>query len=113
MFDKYKVIAFVSTAQPVRARTFYHETLGLRLLEDTPFVFVFAAGTTMLRVSKVQRLTLAPYTVLGWKVPDVRATVTELVNKGVIFERYDTLSQDDSGVWTSPRRAPGVLVQGS
>ena len=75
-------------------------------------MFVFAAGTTMLRACQgMQYGALAPYLVLGWKVPDVRATVTELVNKGVIFERYDTLSQDDSGVWTSPRRAPGVLVQ--
>jgi catechol 2,3-dioxygenase-like lactoylglutathione lyase family enzyme len=102
MLDTYDVIAFVATKQPKRALIFYHEVLGLRLLEDTPFALVFAVGATTLRVSKVKEMTPAPYTVLGWKVTDIRSTVTGLTNRGITFERYDGMPQDELGIWTTP-----------
>ena len=102
MLESYEAIAFVSTAQPDRARTFYEGLLGLRLLEDTPFALVFTVGATTLRVSKVNELTPAPYTVLGWKVPDIRSTVTDLTNKGITFMRYEGMPQDDLGIWATP-----------
>ena len=39
---------------------------------------------------------------LGWRVCDIAATVRELTARGVVFLRYDTMGQDDSGVWTTP-----------
>jgi hypothetical protein len=56
----------------------------------------------MLRIAKVQELTAAPYTVLGWTVLDITATATSLVAQGVHFQRYDGLDQDALGIWTSP-----------
>jgi len=56
----------------------------------------------MLRIQKVEQLTPAQHTVLGWGVADIHATVKGLAGKGVAFERYGFLPQDDSGVWTSP-----------
>ncbi len=47
----------------------------------------------------------APYTVLGWQVPDIERTVRELTAVGVAFRRYEGLSQDDLGVWASPAGA--------
>ena len=102
MLGTHDVIAFVATKHPERAKTFYSSVLGLRLVSDTPFAIVFDARGTMLRISKVAELTPASYTVLGWKVPDVRATMQDLANKGVTFERYKGLPQDESGIWTSP-----------
>ena len=102
MLGKQNVIAFVATKEPERAKNFYSEVLGLRLMGDTPFALEYDAGGTMLRVSKVEKMTPAPYTVLGWRVTSIRKVVADLERKGVKFERYKGLPQDDLGIWTSP-----------
>jgi catechol 2,3-dioxygenase-like lactoylglutathione lyase family enzyme len=105
MFKKFPIIAFVATTAPARAKKFYAETLGLRLVSEDAFALVFDAGGTMLRVAIVPELRPAGYTVLGWIVPDVHQEVLDLVSRGVPFRRYDGLVQDDQGVWTSPSGA--------
>ncbi len=95
-------ITFVATAKPEAARRFYVETLGLRLVADDQFAIVFDLHGTMLRVEKVQAFAPQPFTVLGWKVRDIADTIAELVRRGVRFERYDVLPQDERGVWTAP-----------
>jgi len=40
--------------------------------------------------------------VLGWTVDDVHATLAGLAAAGVEPERYDGMSQDSTGVWTTP-----------
>ncbi len=96
------LVAFVSTAQAERARAFYADLLGLPLVADEPFALVFDAHGTTLRVAKVPAVAPAPYTVLGWQVADVRAVAGALTARGVLFERFDGMAQDDLGVWTSP-----------
>lgn len=105
MLKKSKAICFVATQHPARARKFYEETLGLPLVEDGPFAFVFDANGTMLRVQKVEKLVPATHTVLGWDVPDIRAEIQELTKHGVRFERFEGLPQDQSGIWTTPQGA--------
>ena len=85
-----------------RARKFYAETLGLRFVADTPYALMFDAHGTMLRIAKVQELTAAPYTVLGWTVPEIAAIASGLAARGVVFQRYDGLDQDAHGTWNSP-----------
>ncbi len=97
-----EVIAFVATAQPERAKAFYRDALGLRLIDDDPFGLVFDANGTMVRIFRVQELSPAPFTVLGWKVAAIRTAIQELSNRGVSFERYPGMPQDDAGVWTTP-----------
>jgi catechol 2,3-dioxygenase-like lactoylglutathione lyase family enzyme len=96
------VIAFVATRDPAKARAFYEGTLGLRLVTDDAFALVFDAHGTMLRVATVRELNPPPFTVLGWKVPDIQHAATELRRKGVEFQRYPRLSQDEIGIWKSP-----------
>ena len=45
----------------------------------------------------------APYTVLGWVVPDIEQAVRELSARGVAFERIQNIEQDALGVWTAPQ----------
>jgi catechol 2,3-dioxygenase-like lactoylglutathione lyase family enzyme len=99
------LIAFVATGDPARARAFYGGTLGLELVEQTPFAVVFRAGATMLRVTVVDSVVTAPYTVLGWAVADIAARVRELEGRGIAFERYAGMEQDELGVWRSPSGA--------
>ena len=44
----------------------------------------------------------AAYTVLGWKVDDLDATIDGLVRRGVRFLRFDGMDQDGRGAWTAP-----------
>ncbi len=102
MLEARPVIAFVATAKADRAEAFYAKTLGLKLVSDDGFALVFDAGGTMLRVARVQQLQPAAYTVLGWSVPDIRRAVRDLSRRGVAFERYPGLEQDELGIWTAP-----------
>ena len=97
-----KIISFVATEEPAEAREFYEKTLGLKFVSDDPFAIVFDVEGTMLRVQKVQELEPAGHTVLGWEVADIRAEIKKLSKRGVRFERFGGLAQDELGVWTSP-----------
>jgi catechol 2,3-dioxygenase-like lactoylglutathione lyase family enzyme len=99
------VVAFVATTNPSRAKAFYAKTLGLRLVSEDSFALAFDAGGTMLRVAIVQTLQPAPYTVLGWIVPDIAKAVRDLVTRGVMFQRYEWMKQDDLGIWSAPSGA--------
>lgn len=100
-----KAICFVATVKPEAAREFYQKTLGLRFVSDDPFAIVFDVNGVMLRVTKVEELVVAGYTVLGWDVTDIVAEVKALGKKGVKFERYGFLEQDELGVWSAPSGA--------
>jgi catechol 2,3-dioxygenase-like lactoylglutathione lyase family enzyme len=97
-------IAFIPTAKPEAARAFYEQTLGLTFVSDDDFALVFRVGPTqtMLRVVRSGPFTPAPFTIFGWEVEDIHATVAELSGKGVAFTRYEFLRQDESGVWNAP-----------
>jgi len=105
MLNNSNVVAFVATSKPDSAKSFYEQTLGLRLIMDDSFAIVFDANGVMLRVQKVQEHTPATYTVLGWDVDDIHASVKELSGRGVRCERYEWLEQDKSGVWSAPSGA--------
>ena len=73
-----KLVAFVPTTDPAKARAFYEDVLGLRLVEDAkPFALVFDANGTMLRVTTVHEHHPDPFTVLGWQVESVEDTVAD------------------------------------
>ena len=103
-----KLCGFVATRDRDKARVFYRDTLGLKLVSDDQFAMVFDANGTMLRVTPVREMAVAPYTVLGWNVSDIAKTVDALTKAGVAFERYGFLEQDARGVWTAPGGAAKV-----
>ena len=100
-----KPIAFLATADSARSRAFYESVLGLRVVADEHFALVLESDGTMIRVQKVDAVHPPPYTALGWAVSDVNAAVRALSARGVAFERYAGMAQDDLGVWTSPSGA--------
>jgi len=100
-----RMIGFVSTADAEKARGFYGDVLGFRLMGDDQYALVFDANGTMLRVTAVERVDPAPYTVLGWMVADIEAALAELLAHGVEPVRYDGMDQDATGVWRSPSGA--------
>jgi catechol 2,3-dioxygenase-like lactoylglutathione lyase family enzyme len=100
-----KLVAFAATSNPDKARAFYRDLLGLRLMSEDPFALVFDANGTTLRVTPVEKVAVAGYTVLGWEVDDIGAKAGELIAAGIAFERYPFLTQDALGIWTAPSGA--------
>jgi catechol 2,3-dioxygenase-like lactoylglutathione lyase family enzyme len=96
------VIAFASTTDLARARSFYEAILGLPVVDENAYACAFDAHGTMLRVTAVAEVANPGYTVLGWRVTDIGETVARLESLGVTFARYDGMEQDDQGVWTTP-----------
>jgi catechol 2,3-dioxygenase-like lactoylglutathione lyase family enzyme len=102
MLGSRPLVAFVATTAPTKAKAFYANTLGLRLINEDPFALVFDAGGTTLRIATVRTLEPAGHTVLGWTVPDIRQAIEGLAARGVGFRRFDGLQQDAQGVWIAP-----------
>ena len=102
-----KIIAFVHITDWARARAFYEDVIGLRLVEEEkPFALVFDANGIMLRLTPGGEHKPAPGTVLGWEVESIEATVEQLIAAGVEFQRYPGMNDGDPlGIWTSPSGA--------
>ena len=96
------LVGFAPTRDLEAARQFYEGVLGLELVAMTPAAVVLDANGTTVRVTLVEELAPPPYTILGWEVADVHATVRALAARGVACERFPGLDQDDDGVWTAP-----------
>jgi catechol 2,3-dioxygenase-like lactoylglutathione lyase family enzyme len=95
-------VAFVPSTDLDRSQRFFTEVLDLAVEQLTPYACVLRAGSTMLRVTRVDGLTPQPFTVFGWAVDDLRSVATGLTARGVTFLRYDGMNQDEAGVWTTP-----------
>jgi catechol 2,3-dioxygenase-like lactoylglutathione lyase family enzyme len=102
MLGSRPIIGFVATTDSSRAQAFYGAKLGLRFIANDGFALVFESDETMIRVVKVDGFVPAPYTILGWQVEAIQATVAVLRERGVVFERYTGLEQDKLAIWTAP-----------
>ena len=102
MLTNNRIKAFVSTTEPLKARQFYENKLGLKLLSEDKYGIEFEANGAHLRISIVEKLTPQPFTVLGWDTNEIVSTVKLMNKKGILFERYSFIDQDESGIWTAP-----------
>ena len=97
-----KPISFIVTRDRTRAKAFYGDILGFRLTGEDDYAAVFDMHGIMLRISTLPDHVPAAHTVLGWEVSDIASTVTSLAAKGVKFNRYEGLEQDDLCIWQPP-----------
>lgn len=98
-------VAFIPTQKPEAAREFYEKILGLCFESADQFAVVFRVGAApgmMLRVTPAPQFTPVAFTIFGWQVEDIVASVTELTAKGVEFTRYGFLEQDERAIWSAP-----------
>lgn len=102
MLANTKIGSFVATADPVRAREFYENILGLEFVREEPYALVFNANGTSLRIQKVSQVVVAPYTAIGWHVTDISSVVSELKKRGVDFILIEGFGQDELGIVTFP-----------
>jgi len=101
MFTNPKAFSGFAVDDTARARTFYAETLGLKVSdigEDTGLMeLTTGEGTTILVYPKPDH-TPATYTILNFPVGDIDAAVDELVRRGVRLERYEGVDVDERGI---------------
>jgi catechol 2,3-dioxygenase-like lactoylglutathione lyase family enzyme len=103
--------AFSGFAVPdlAEARRFYADTLGLRVseLDDQGGLLTLhlGGGRDVVVYAKPDHAP-ATYTILNFPVDDVEGTVDGLLQRGVSFERYDGIEQDDKGI----NRGQGPLI---
>jgi catechol 2,3-dioxygenase-like lactoylglutathione lyase family enzyme len=108
MLQQEKLVAFLATADPAAARAFYEGRLGLTLSSENDHLMHFESGPSGLALQKShEKVVPRVGTALGWTVGDLRASVRALGERGVVFERYEGMQQDDQRIW-SP--APGFGV---
>ncbi|MGH2684703.1 MAG: VOC family protein, partial [Actinomycetota bacterium] len=83
-----------------KARDFYGETLGLEVSGGeggAPLALHLSGGRDTFVYDKPD-FTPATYTILNFPVKDVDQAVDDLVARGVKFERYDGMEQDEKGI---------------
>jgi catechol 2,3-dioxygenase-like lactoylglutathione lyase family enzyme len=99
MFSETRAFSGFAVPDIEAARAFYADTLGIRTTEEH--------GLLTLHLQGGERPTLiypkpdhkpATYTILNFGVDDIEATVDQLVDRGVTFERYEEMEQDERGI---------------
>jgi catechol 2,3-dioxygenase-like lactoylglutathione lyase family enzyme len=84
-----------------KAKEFYGEALGLRLTvldEENHLMTLHLAGDRDTLLYESPSFSPAGYTILNFEVDDIDAAVDELRSRGVTFEQYDGMQQDEKGV---------------
>jgi len=102
MLGSTNIIAFVPIKDSDKARAFYEGVLGLKFVKEDGFALVLEANGIMIRAVKMKEVTPAQFTVLGWQVSDIENVVKALAKKGVRFEIFGLLPQDELGIWIAP-----------
>ena len=99
MFANTKAYSGLAVNDLEAARDFYGETLGVRTSEESDFMWLHLAGGRDTLVYQQPELTPASYTILNFEVDDIDEAVNALAARGVSFERYEGVEQDDKGVF--------------
>jgi catechol 2,3-dioxygenase-like lactoylglutathione lyase family enzyme len=82
-----------------KARQFYAETLGLEVTgEGVGIGLHLPGGNVVFAYPKGPAHQPATFTILNLQVEDVEAAVGELSGRGVKFEKYPGMYQDEKGI---------------
>lgn len=94
-----------STNDIAAAKAFYADTLGVPVSEDNGMLTLTLGGGQRVLVYPKDDHQPATYTCLNFEVPDIDRAVNDLTGRGVRFERYEGLEQDELGImrqWGPP-----------
>ena len=106
MFADTKAFSGFAVDDLETAKKFYGDTLGIPTSEQYGLLTLHLAGGRDTLVYPKPDHEPATYTILNFQVDDIDAAVDELTRRGVRFERYDGMGQDDKGI----NRAGGPYI---
>lgn len=72
-----------------RAKRFYQDTLGLKVVEEREDGIKFESGDSVFYLYPTPYAGAAQHTQAAWTVSDLDETMAELRDRGVVFEEYD------------------------
>ncbi len=100
MFGNTKAFSSFAVDDVAAARAFYADTLGIEVSEDMDMglLFLHLSGNREIVVYPKPDHAPANFTVLNFGVDDIDAAVDQLAGRGVTFERYDGMPQDERGI---------------
>ena len=88
-----------STDDIPAAKRFYGETLGLDVTEENGMLTLHLTGGQTVLIYPKDDHEPATYTTLNFPVADIDATVDQLMERGITFERYgENAGQDRRGI---------------
>jgi catechol 2,3-dioxygenase-like lactoylglutathione lyase family enzyme len=98
MFTNTKAFSGFAVPDLTKAKEFYGDTRGLKTSEEYGLLTLHIAGDRDVLVYPKPDHAPATYTILNFPVDDIDNVVDELTARGVQFERYDSMEQDERGI---------------
>lgn len=106
MFANTKAFSGFAVDDVAKAREFYGGTLGIKTSGEHGIMTLHLAGGRDTIVYPKPGHRPAEYTILNFPVDGIDEAVDELTSRGVRFEHYDGLGQDEKGI----NRAGGPYI---
>ena len=112
MLSDYSVHPSLATSDIEKARSWYAERLGLEPIVAFPSLLAYQVEQTIFTVFETSAAGTAMNTVAIWRVPDLRAEVSRLRGRGVVFADLDYGDGDRTidGVMTTADPAGSVVL---
>ena len=98
LFRDSRAFSGFSSRDLAASRQFYVDVLGLDVTESNGMLRIHLGGGGDVLVYPKDNHESATFTVLNFPVPDIDEAVDRLIAAGVIFERYEGLTQDARGI---------------
>ena len=89
MLSDYEVVATIPASNLERAKNFYSEKLGFRIVEDTPAGVLYQSKNSHFFLYPTQFAGTAQNTAVAWEVEQIEKVVKDLRSRGVKFEEYN------------------------
>lgn len=89
MLADYSMHVVLLSLDLAESRAFYHDKLGLEVLDENQDAITFRSGSTELAVTKSTTGTSDEQTQAGWHVDDLEAELRDLRARGVEIQEYD------------------------
>ncbi len=112
MFTAVAAFSGFSVDDGQKAKEFYTNILGLQLADETMGLMFSLPGGGSVFIYEKDDHQPATYTALNFVVDDIDASVDELTQNGVTFERYDDMpgAQDEKGIIRGGGNNPGPSI---
>ena len=98
MFQPKTAFSGFSVNDLAKAKEFYTQTLGLKVVEEGVGLRLHLPGGGTAFAYPKDDHQPATFTLLDFVVDDIDEAVDELKSRGVSFERYAGMSQDEKGI---------------
>jgi len=89
MLSDHPIGAMIPTTDLARAKAFYTDTLGFKVIEDQPEGAQFDSGGVRFDIYPTRVGAGSGATVAGWLVDNLEAEMDDLRQRGVTFDEYD------------------------